>query len=121
MLNQKDAEVDWIDIHLPNHTEDDYSDILNLPEHTVPESISYEVEAAADIDPDIDQPDDEGRNGQQAQAWIDFVNGHAVVGLNPQFYADTPPDELTEQAEDILLQWATHYRQSAEIEEEPET
>jgi hypothetical protein len=42
------------------------------------------------------------------------------VGLNPAFYADTPADELTEVAEDILLRWSTYYRQGAELPEEME-
>jgi hypothetical protein len=119
MKDVKDPEVDWVEIHLPNHTPEDYADILNLPDHTVPESVSYEMESALDVDPEVEEPEGDGK-GENAFAWVDFVGGHAVVGLNPAFYADTPADELTEVAEDILLRWATYYRQGAELPEEME-
>lgn len=119
MIAVRDPEIDWAEIHLPNHTREDYSDILSLPDHTVPESISYEVESAMDVDPEADEMDSV-LQGENAFAWIDFPGDHAVIGLNPNFYADTPEDELIEVAEGILFQWAMHYRQGAEAQEAAE-
>lgn len=118
-LNE-DPDRQWVEIRLPNHGADDYADILTSDEHIVPDSWSYNVASAMDIDEDLGAPEAAER-GQTAEAWIDFPGQYAVVGLNPAFYADTPKDELTEVAEDILLEWATYYRQRLGPQAEDDT
>jgi len=117
----RDPEDEYIDVHLANHLREDYLDIINQNEGAVPEAWAYTAETAMDTDPEaLSSGSDEFiRQGMTAQAIVGFPGDHAVVRLPANLYAETPASELTEEAERVLLEWASHYRRSEEISEAP--
>lgn len=101
---------DWVEIPLPNHPRDDYADILNVHEGPLPDIYIYEVEGPYDDMEDAEVETRQVLGKIKAEAQIDFPGEYAVVRLDADSYAETPPDELQELAEELLLAWATQYR-----------
>ncbi|MBS3734782.1 MAG: hypothetical protein KGY99_07625 [Phycisphaerae bacterium] len=106
------AEDEWQKVDLPNHPRSDYADILDALPGEFPAAWEYEVPAAWDADA-VDHPvesEDLETEGLKAEAWIDLSGDHAVVWVNPNHYADAPPDTLDAEAERVLLEWAADAR-----------
>ncbi len=101
-------------VDLPNHSVEEFQDILEVVEGGYPSAWNYQVPSAMDMDPkgDYVESRDIQAEGVTTQAWIDLTGDYARVLVNPNIYADTPRDELADEAQRILLQWAQEQRRS---------
>lgn len=105
-------EDEWQKIELPNHPRADYAAVIESLAGEFPAAWEYQVPAAWDVDEQGRPVESESAEtqGVRAAAWIDLSGDHAVVWLNPNAYADAPPDTLTAEAERVLLEWASDAR-----------
>ena len=120
---ESQAQTEMVAVHLANHPRMDYLDILHGMIGDFPVSWAYTVPSPMDMDQEDEVESMDGVTiGVSAEAQIDLSGPHAVVKLNPNFYADSPEEGLTAEAERVLLQWATAMRNPlsnvAEEEEE---
>jgi hypothetical protein len=99
-------------IELPNHPSEEFSDILDNYSGTFPSSWTYEVTSPWDVDPVVkrDEADRIYEEDMTAEAWVDVAGQVPCVYLNPHFYAESPADDLTDEAERILQDWASATR-----------
>jgi hypothetical protein len=99
-------------VDLPNHPTRDYKDILEVFHGGHPAVWNYQVPSAIDMDPagQYAPSRDIQTRGLTTQAWIDLSGESVLVLVNPNLYADTPGDELRDEAQRILLDWAQDQR-----------
>ncbi len=112
-----------VTVRLENHSRQEFDDILSQIHGDLPVWHRYTVPAAMDVDPRAELTDAERTvsEGMKAQAGIGFADQIAEVHLNPNHYADTPPDELQNEAQRVLLDWAQSQRQRLQIQRDPLT
>ena len=110
-------------VDLDGHPSEEYADISRNLHGGYPAVHNYTVRSAADVDrkAPLQEAEQTEAEGIRAQAWIDLNGDHARVLLNPNLYADTPADELLDEAQRILLEWAFQTRQELDIEPPPAT
>ncbi len=105
-------------VDLPNHPREEFQDILGAYEGEFPAVYTYHRPAPLDID--AAAPLDESRAMQAddvpARAWIDVSGAHATVGLHAHLYADTPADELRDEAQRVLEGWVVEMRRDLSLE-----
>jgi hypothetical protein len=115
------THAEAVEVPLPNHPRSEYQDVLTAYEGEFPAVYEYTVPQAMDVDPAPDR--DEARRyeteGITTHAWIDLAGEHARVRLNPNFYADTPADELRDEAQRILVAWSAEMRRELGLPSQP--
>jgi hypothetical protein len=109
---------EMIAVELENHPTSEYRSILQKFRGDFPTAWTYVVPPPADMDTaaDLNESRSIEAEGMKTEAWIDLSGDHATVRLNPNYYADLPADNLREEAQRILLEWATEQRKALRID-----
>jgi hypothetical protein len=112
-----------VTIRLDHHRAEQFRDILSRIHGDMPTLHTYTVPSATDVDTraDLDEAEKISAEGMKTEAWIGFDGQVAEVHLNPNYYADTPADELQNEAQRVLLDWAQSQRQRLQIQRDPLT
>jgi hypothetical protein len=107
-------EQDLVRVELPHRTLADFKDILDSFPGDFPTAWTYEVPSAMDMDRAVDRVAARqiSSQGWKGECWIDLAQNPPAVILDSDLYADTPADELTEEAERLLNDWAANMRQT---------
>jgi hypothetical protein len=120
-----DADPNTLDemvaVELENHPTSEYRPILQKFRGDFPTAWTYNVSPPLDMDTaaDLNESRQPQAEGVKTEAWIDLSGDHATVRLNPNYYADLPADNLREEAQRILQEWATKQRQALRIDPPP--
>lgn len=100
----------WIGIDLPDYPEDDFRDIIDDFEGGFPDSWIYNAQLPVDWAPNDALGDSGPQDEITETAYIDFRKGNAYVILNGDLYADAPPEGLEDEAQRVLMEWASAQR-----------
>lgn len=109
---------EMIAVELENHSTEEFRAILDTFRGDFPTAWTYTVTPPLDMDTatDLNESRETQAQGIKAEAWIDLSGDHTVVRLNPNCYADLPADNLREEAQRVLLEWATAQRRALRID-----
>ncbi len=113
MRDERHINEEYATVTLPNHRRDEFEDILASYAGDFPIAFTYTVPPATDAVPDEGiESEDWLVEGFKTQAWIDLSGKNAKVKLDMNAYAHTPPEEMTEEAERVLVEWAQAVRRT---------